>query len=133
VKNKMGRNQDSFIVIGLKKKEKTKFFYYIFFAIIVFLCIYMPFFGMNLRFQTESFLRKAFEICGTWILTIGGIMALLGFIGIFAHVKGWATMLLIGGIMIWIGSWLTGAPFTAFDIFFSGGTGGSASGGGGYH
>jgi len=72
------------------------------------------------------------EICGTWILTIGGIMVILGFIGIFAHIKGWLSLLLFGGIMIWIGSWLTGVPFTAFDIFFSGGSGDPA-GGGGYH
>ncbi len=129
----MGRKQDSFIIIDREKKQKTKFFYYIFFAIIVFICIYVPFFGMNLRYQTESFLRTAFEICGTWILTIGGIMVILGFIGIFVRMKGWVAMLLFGGIMIWIGSWLMGAPFTAFDIFFSGGSGGSNGGGGGYH
>ena len=128
----MGRKQDSFIVIGMEKKDKTKFFYYIFFAIIVFVCIYMPFFGMNLRYQTESFLRTAFEICGVWILTIGGIMTALGFIGIFVNMKGCMKMLIFGGLMLWIGSWLTGAPFTAFDIFFSGGSGGSP-GGGGYH
>lgn len=128
----MGRKQDTFIAISMEKKEKTKYFYYVFFAIIIFVCIYVPFFGMNLRYQTESLLRTLFEICGTWILTIGGFLAALGFIGIFTHSGKWMKWLIYGGIMIWIGSWLTGAPFTAFDIFFSGGSG-SSTGGGGYH
>ena len=128
----MGRKQDTFIAISMEKKEKTKYIYYVFFAIIIFVCIYVPFFGMNLRYQTGSLLRTLFEICGTWILTFGGLLTALGFIGIFTHSGNWMKWLIYGGIMLWIGSWLTGAPFTAFDIFFSGGNG-SLPGGGGYH
>ncbi len=127
----MAKNEEKFMIIG-KKKDRSTLFQWILVGILVFIAVYMPFFGANLRYQTSSILKTVMNVAGTWILTIGGFMVAFGFIGCLMRSSHWMEWLIVGGIMIWVGSWLTGAPFALIDIFFSSESAGS-SGGGGYH
>ncbi|MFX1398314.1 MAG: hypothetical protein ACFFAS_14885 [Promethearchaeota archaeon] len=121
----MAKNYNDIIVIK-KKKTPIKWVYWIFIALIAFIAIYMPFFGSNLRYQTSSILKTVFSTIGTISIVVGGIACIFGVIDIFSGGKGLGWVL-IGGLMLWIGCWLTGVPFL-FD-FFGTGSGGSS----GYH
>ena len=118
---------DYYMVQG--KRNGGKWTYWIFFAILAFIAIYIPFFGTNIRYQASALFSKVFTIIGTLAMTIGGLMAFFGFAGIFIGGKNWIKSLILGGLLLWIGCWCLGIP-SIWDAFSSGsGTGGS----GGYH
>ena len=122
------RNRNDYVILE-KKGGSGKWIYWTFFGILGFIAIYIPFFGTNLRYQASYLFSNVFNIIGTLSLTIGGLLALFGFAGIFMRGKNWIKSLILGGLLLWIGCWCLGIP-SIWDIFSSGtGTGGS----GGYH
>ena len=122
------KNRNDYVILEGKSRG-GKWIYWIFFAILAFIAIYIPFFGTNLRYQTSYLFSKVFNIIGTLSLTIGCLMVFFGFAGIFIGGKNWIKSLFLGGLLLWIGCWCLGIP-SIWDIFSPGsGTGGS----GGYH
>jgi hypothetical protein len=122
------RNRNDYVILE-KKGGSGKWIYWTFFGILGFIAIYIPFFGTNLRYQASYLFSNVFNIIGTLSLTIGGLLAIFGFAGIFMRGKNWIKSLILGGLLLWIGCWCLGIP-SIWDIFSPGtGTGGS----GGYH
>ena len=122
------RNRNNYRMME-KKGGGGKYIYWTFFAIILFIAAYIPFFGTNLRFQSSYLFSKVFSVIGTLSMVIGGLMAFFGFAGIFVGGKNWIKSLILGGLLLWIGCWCFGIP-SIWDVFSTGsGTGGS----GGYH
>ena len=122
------RNRNDYVLLE-KKGRGGKWIYWTFFGIIVFIAIYIPFFGTNLRFQASYLFSKVFSVIGTLSMVIGGLMAFFGFAKIFVGGKGGIKSLILGGLMLWIGCWCLGIP-SIWDVFSTGsGTGGT----GGYH
>ena len=122
------RNRNDYVILE-RKGRGVKWVYWIFFGIIGFIAIYVPFFGTNLRYQMSFGFSKVFNIMGTLAMVIGGLMAFFGFAKIFVGGKGGIKSLILGGLMLWIGCWCLGIP-SIWDVFSQGsGTGGS----GGYH
>ncbi|MBN1801093.1 MAG: hypothetical protein JW891_06260 [Candidatus Lokiarchaeota archaeon] len=124
----MTRN-DSDIIIIKDKKSSFKGAYWVLFALLLFVAIYVPFFGTNLRYQTSAVLKTVFNTIGTICLVGGGILIAFGIISIFLKGTRGLAMMLIGVLALWIGSWLTGTPFL-FELF---GLGADASESTGYH
>ncbi len=117
------------LVMDDRNKSSGKWIYWMFFTILIFIAIYIPFFGSNLRYQTSYIFSQIFNILGTFSLTIGGLMVFFGFTGIFTKSRNWIRSLVLGGVLLWIGCWCLGIP-SIWDVFSPGsGTGGSA----GYH
>ena len=122
------RNRNDYVILE-RKGRGVKWVYWIFFGIIGFIAIYVPFFGTNLRYQMSFGFSKVFDIMGTIAMVIGGLMTFFGFAKIFVGGKGGIKSLILGGLMLWIGCWCLGIP-SIWDVFSQGsGTGGS----GGYH
>ncbi|MBD3338037.1 MAG: hypothetical protein GF353_02940 [Candidatus Lokiarchaeota archaeon] len=78
-------------------------------AIIVFLLVLFPFFLTNLRFATAIRLRGIFTAVGTILITISGLMIVIGVVMLFVHrpAKG-IGLLLSGVILLFIAGWLVG-------------------------
>jgi len=110
-----------------KRSGTTK---YVFFGIIVFVLFFFPFYGMNLRYQLGTIFSEIFDKIGMLCLMIGGIMLLFSFIGIFASRSVNTKYLIAGIILLWVGSWSTGAILNLFGFTIGEGT---SSGGSGWH
>lgn len=105
--------KDEIIVHGRRRGTGAK---WVLGGILIFLTIYMPFFGINLQYQVGSFLyllcSKLGELCvwGGWILLA---FAILG--GFFAK-KVWIKTMILGIVLLWVGSCLTGQTFELFNF-----------------
>lgn len=93
----------------------------VFLAFLIIIAIYIPIFGSSLRFQTSQVFQNIFEIIGSLSKLIGILMAGYGFLSIFTNRRVNIGALLIGGLMLWIGCFLTYTPFTLFGMTLGGG------------
>ena len=101
----------------------------VFFAILVFIVIFFPFFAINLRYQLGYIFQKIFDTIGVVCLTGGTFLIILCFIGLIVgrSIKvGW---FIVAIVLLWIGCWCTGGVIEFFGIEI----GGSNSGGSGYY
>jgi len=80
------RNRNTYGMME-KRAGGGKWIYWTFFGIILFVAVYLPFFGTNLRFHSSYLFSKVFSIIGTLSMFIGGLMAFFGFAGIFVGGK----------------------------------------------
>jgi len=113
----MSKNSDQLIIIQRKRKSNKVFL--VFLGILGFVAIYVPFFGSNLRYMTGTTFRLIFTYVGNFCLTLGGTLFLINILKIFYRkfsVKG----LLASALLLWIGTFLTGAPFEFMGIIFGG-------------
>ena len=102
----------------LRKKEKIAlyenkgnyaFIFWIFFAIIAFIAVYLPFFGGNLRYSLGKGFEAIYSTLGTYANTFGGILVGLGLFGIIiSHGRGGIKMAVLGMMLLYIGGWLLG-------------------------
>ena len=67
---------------------------------------------------------------GTFCMTIGGLFALVGVVGIFTRSSTWVRNVIEGVTLLWIGCWCTGAFVNFFGFLIGEAT---SSGGSGYH
>lgn len=110
-------------------EDQSKGIMNVFFAILVFIVIFFPFFAINLRYQLGSIFQKIFDSIGVICLTGGTFLIILCFIGLIVgrSIKvGWFVVAIV---LLWIGCWCTGEVIEFFGIDI----GGSNSGGSGYY
>ena len=81
-------------------EKKSKSILWLFFGIIGFICIYFPFYGATLRYQTSSTLSRILVTTGTIMGTIGILMIVFGILGLFLGNKMKAIMLLLMGVIV---------------------------------
>lgn len=102
---------------------------WVFFGILIFVFLFFPFFAVNLRYQIGGIISILLDGIGGFSLAIGGIYTLLGVVGIFTRSHNWTRHVILGIVLLWVGSWCTGTVINLLGITI----GESGSSGGGYH
>lgn len=114
----MAKNNDQIVIIYEKKRKSNKIFL-IFLSILGFVAIYVPFFGSNLRYMTGTTFKIVFNYLGNFCLVIGGALLAINILKIFMKkidIEGFVASVLF----LWIGAFLTGAPFEIMGFLFGG-------------
>lgn len=115
-------------IIGTFQIRK-KWTFYAFFAIIVFVLLFFPFFAVSWRYKVGKSLSLIFDTIGMLCLMIGAFLTFLGVMGIFTKGYEWTNKLIVGIILLYIGCWLTGTVLEFMGVEI----GRSSSSDGGYH
>ena len=100
----MAKNDD-FIIINKKKGGSS--ILWVFFGIIVFLAIYFPLFGGNLRYTTGSFFSGIFKTAGNVCCTLGILLLAWGFLTLICTRSFKAiSIMLFGFFLLMLGNFL---------------------------
>lgn len=113
----MAKNSNQFIII--QKRRKSNRVFLAFFGILGFVAIYVPFFGSNLRYMTGTAFKLIFTNVGNFCLIVGGALLAINILKVFGKkidIKGF----LVSVLLLWIGAFLTGAPFEIMGFLFGG-------------
>jgi hypothetical protein len=102
----------------------------IIFGILIFVFIFFPLFGLNLRYQISGVLSILIDGIGSFCLIIGGLYMIVAVFGIFTKDNKWIKKVIIGATLLWVGCWCTGAVLDFFGILIGEAT---SSVGSGYH
>lgn len=113
----MAKNNDQIIII--QKKRKTNKVFLVFLGILGFVAILVPFFGSNLRFMTGTTFKLLFTYLGNFCLIMGGALLAISVLEIFRK-KFEIKRILASVLFLWIGAFLTGAPFEVLGFIFGG-------------
>jgi len=104
-------HKDDYIIIE-KSSNRSKSVFWIFFGILGFIAIYMPFYGANLRYQTGTMFSKTFNFIGTTLMVLGGLMLIWGLFSLFCgSTSGGIKLMILGVLLIIIASYFL-APAT---------------------
>ncbi|TXT58889.1 MAG: membrane protein of unknown function [Promethearchaeota archaeon] len=121
--------EEIYIIENGGKGQGKKYAKYMFYAIIAFVAIYFPFFGgSELRYKLGVVFDMIFNLLGMLCIFGGIIYILLGILGLIGR-RIAIGKIIIGGLLLWIGCWMTGIAFNFFGVTF----GGSSIGSYGYH
>ena len=88
------------IIVYEDGKNHSKYFYVIFFGIIMFVILYFPFFGSSMRYEFGSFFSLIFSSIGKILVYMGTIFLLLGILSFFNMNPGKAFRFLILGVIL---------------------------------
>jgi len=113
----MAKNNNQLIII--QKKRKSNKVFLAFLGILGFVAIYVPFFGSNLRYMTGTTFNLIFTYAGNFCLIVGGALLAINILKVFGKkidIKGFTVSVLL----LWIGAFLTGAPFEIMGFLFGG-------------
>jgi len=113
----MAKNSDQIIIIQNKRKSNKVFL--IFLGILGFVAIIVPFFGSNLRYMTGTAFNLIFTYLGNFCMIVGGALMAINILKVFGKkidIKGFSVSVLL----LWIGAFLTGAPFEFMGFLFGG-------------
>lgn len=113
------KNKGDGIVIYSQKRRRSNKTFLAFLAILGFTAFYVPVFGSTLRYQTGTAIKYIFNNFGYLCLVLGGTSLLLNFLKVFGGRISYRGMLL-SGLLLWIGAFLTDAPFVFLGIAFGG-------------
>ena len=114
----MAKNNQQIVIVQEKRRKPNKVFL-AFLGILGFVAIYVPFFSSNLRYMTGTTFRLIFTYVGNFCLIIGGTVFVINILKIFFG-KFSVKSMLASGLLLWIGAFLTGAPFEFMGIIFGG-------------
>lgn len=112
-------NRKDRIIIYAPKKRRSNKTFLAFLAILAFAAFYVPVFGSTLRYQTGTAIKYIFNNFGYLCLVLGATSFVLNLLKVFGgriSYKG----LLLSGLLLWIGAFLTDAPFVLLGIAFGG-------------
>jgi len=112
-------NRKDGIVILMPKKRRSNRTFLVFLAILGFLAIYATFFGSTLRYQMGTTVEYIFAKFGYLCLVLGGTGFAVNILMVFLG-KIKTRGMLLSGLLLWIGAFLTGAPFEFLGIMFGG-------------
>jgi len=90
------------ILVYNKTSQKGRYVLWIFIALLVFLVIFFPLFGHNLRYQVGSFFDQALKYIG-YVCFFGGVICLCA----AAPAKKYS-YLIVAILLLFLGLWLTG-------------------------
>ena len=121
--------KQTYYMVGSSSGGTSRWLYYVIFGIIVFALIFFPFYAVNLRYQLSYIFGQIFDTIGWISLSIGTLMMLISILGLFTGGRSIRFhYLIIGVVLLWIGSWCTGIIVEIFGI-----TIGNETATGGYH
>jgi len=109
---------DRIIIYSQKRRSPSKVFL-AFIGILVFIAVYVPFFGSNLQYQTGTIFKFIFNTIGTLCLVLGMTSFIINILKIFLK------KISIGGftvsiLLLWIGAFLTGTSFIIWGFLIGG-------------
>jgi hypothetical protein len=113
------KNKGDRIIIYSQKRRRSNKTFLAFLAILGFVAFYVPVFGSTLRYQTGTAIKYIFNNFGYLCLVLGATSLLLNFLKVFGGRISYKGMLL-SGLLLWIGAFLTDAPFIFLGIAFGG-------------
>ncbi|MFX1356694.1 MAG: hypothetical protein ACFFA8_05355 [Promethearchaeota archaeon] len=113
----MAKNENV-IVIG-KERSHSKVMW-IFTGILLFIAIYVPFFGANLRYQTNIVLKLVFNYIGTICLTFGPLLIAYAIIKVLISKKISIGAIFFGVLLLWIGCFLTDITYDFMGMILGG-------------
>jgi len=105
-------------IIIYKKKSPSKVFL-AFLGILMFITIYVPFFGSNLQYQTGTIFKFIFNTIGTLFLWLGFTSLIINILKVFGK-KISISGFIVSILLIWIGAFLTGTSFTILGFLIGG-------------
>jgi hypothetical protein len=113
------KNKGDGIVIYIQKKRSPNKVFLAFIGILVFIAIYVPFFGSNLQYQTGTIFKYIFNTIGTLFLVLGTTGFIINILKVFGK------KISIGGftvsiLLLWIGAFLTGTSFMIWGFLMGG-------------
>ena len=101
----MVKKNPDYYVIGHKKS--SSYVYWFLFGLLVFITIYFPFFGNNLRYQTGAAFSTVFNIIGTICNTFGYLLLALGCLMTFVFRRLGGIIVMVSGLLlVMFGGWL---------------------------
>ena len=104
-----------------EERGSFSFIYLIFFAIIAFLLIYLPFFGSNLRFSLGAGFEEVFETLGTYCFGFGTAFMTFGFLMVLGTKSlRYVKLMILGFLLIYISGWLIGPGIIGTEYSSSG-------------
>ena len=114
----MKNKGDGIIIYHQKRRSPNKVFL-AFLGILVFIAIYVPFFGSNLQYQTGTTFKYIFNMIGNLFLILGWASLIINILKVFGK------RISIGGftisiLLLWIGAFLTGTSFTIMGFLIGG-------------
>jgi len=98
------------------KRRNSRIPVFIFLGILVFVFVFFPFYGMNLRYHVAAVFSKIFDTIGIICLFAGGIATSISLIGILVGRSINTKTFIIGIVLLWVGCWCTGAVLDLFGI-----------------
>lgn len=107
--------KDQIYLVG-EKKKKSRAFTYIFFGILGFIAVWVPFFGMNLQYQVGTLFYIIFSKLGDFCVFIGWILLGFTIIGVLVARKIYLKLLIACVVLLWVGYFLTGQIFVLFGF-----------------
>jgi hypothetical protein len=113
----MAKESNQYVIIQRKKKPNKAFLAFL--GILGFVAIYVPFFGSNLRYMAGTTFKLIFNYLGNFCLIFGGALLAVNILKVFGKkisVKGFTVSVLF----LWIGAFLTGAPFEIMGFLLGG-------------
>ena len=113
------KNKGDRIVIYSHKRRSPNKVFLAFLGILVFIAVYVPFFGSNLQYQTGTIFKFIFNTIGNLFLMLGGASLIINILKVFGK------RISIGGftvsiLLLWIGAFLTGTSFTIMGFLIGG-------------
>ncbi|MFX1364522.1 MAG: hypothetical protein ACFFCE_19430 [Promethearchaeota archaeon] len=99
------------------QEKKTSTTIILIFGLVVFIFLFFPFFGGELKYHLGAMFTKIIDIIGTISLTIGSVFLIIGVIGIFAQSGKWIRNIIVGIALLWVGCWCSGNIINIFGIF----------------
>ncbi len=113
------KNKGNGIVIYHQKRRSPNKVFLAFLGILVFIAIYVPFFGSNLQYQTGTTFKYIFNNIGNLCLMLGSAGFIINILKIFLKkisIGGFITSVLL----LWIGAFLTGTSFILWGFLMGG-------------
>jgi peptidoglycan/LPS O-acetylase OafA/YrhL len=114
------KNKGDGIVIYIQKKRSPNKVFLAFIGILVFIAIYVPFFGSNLQYQTGTIFKYIFNTIGTLFLVLGGASLAFNILRVLGNKKIHIGGFIVSILLLWIGAFLTGTSFTIMGFLIGG-------------
>ena len=98
------------VIVIYKEKRHSKIAW-IFAGILLFIAVYVPFFGTDLRYQTGTVLKLIFNYIGTVCLVFGPLLIAFSVIRLLLSKRFSLGAMFFGVLLLWIGCFLTDTTY----------------------
>ncbi|MHA1190981.1 MAG: hypothetical protein ACTSP9_01635 [Promethearchaeota archaeon] len=85
-------------------------------GITLFLLVFMPFYGITLRYYIGTSFRLVFDYLGNVFQTVGGLFLLFVVMVLFIHKRIWVKGMILGFLLLYMGAFLTGGTLVLFGM-----------------
>ena len=98
---------------GRRRTSRLTFFVI---GMVLFLLVFMPFYGITLRYYIGTSFRLVFDYLGNVFQTVGGLILLIVGGGVILFRKIWYSGMTGGLLLLYMGAFLTGGTVIIFGM-----------------